>query len=208
MKALWGTWMKRQGQHCTRSLAGLALLLVASLAPAISCRQVMNDEPKYKPLSSSDFYSNGQSARPLVDGTVARGHLRTNEPLFTGMNNDQLVASVPLPITRELLQHGQERFNIFCSPCHGRLGDGNGLVAQRGLRNVASYHDPRLLQAPDGHFFDVVTNGFGAMYSYASRVPPRDRWAIIAYIRALQLSQHATLADVPLEERSRIEAQQ
>jgi mono/diheme cytochrome c family protein len=175
--------------------------LAALLALTTGCRQQMGDQPRYKPLAASDFFTDGSSARPLVEGAVARGQLRTDQEFYTGKLGKELVKTFPFPVTRAVLERGRQRFDIFCSPCHGRLGNGDGIVVQRGLRAPPSYHIDRLREAPPGHFFDVITNGFGAMASYASRVPVPDRWAIIAYIRALQLSQHATLTDVPPAER-------
>jgi hypothetical protein len=166
---------------------------------------MMNDEPRYKPLAASDFFADGQSARPQVEGTIAHGHLRLDQTFYTGRANGLLVDTLPIPVTREVLARGRERFDIFCSPCHGRLGNGEGMVVQRGFQSPPSYHIERLRNAPDGHIFDVITNGFGAMASYASRVAPGDRWAIVAYIRALQLSQHAAISDVPPDERGRLQ---
>jgi mono/diheme cytochrome c family protein len=161
----------------------------------------MHDQPRYKPLAASAFFSDGRSARPLVEDTVPRGHLRLDNARFTGKVNGVDVDAFPFPITEADIRRGRERFNIFCSPCHSRLGDGQGLIVKRGFRQPPSYHIERLRTAPVGHFFDVVTNGFGAMPSYASRVPVDDRWRIIAYVRALQLSQNATPADVPVDRR-------
>jgi mono/diheme cytochrome c family protein len=166
----------------------------------------MQDQPKYKPLHESEFFSDHRSARPQVEGTVARGHLRVDTARYTGKAGENDVTAFPFPITRDDLTRGQQRFNIYCSPCHGRLGDGQGLVVKRGFRAPPSYHIQRLKDAPVGHFFDVQTNGFGAMPSYASRVAPDDRWRIIAYIRALQLSQGATVADVPPDQKQNLEA--
>lgn len=188
-----------------RIAAGWICAWLAAIAPG--CRQVMNEEPRYNALAESDFFPDRQAARAPVEGTVARGHLHADRAFYSGISGDAPVARIPFPVTRQVLERGQERFNIFCSPCHGRLGDGQGMIVKRGLRGPPSYHIARLREAPDGHFFDVITNGYGAMYSYASRVPPRDRWAIIAYIRALQLSQAAPLAAVPPEERRKLEAQ-
>ncbi len=168
------------------------------------CRQQMSEQPKYTPLAASDFFADGMSARPLVEGTVARGGLRLDERYYEGKAGAQPVAEFPLLVTRELVERGRERFNIFCTPCHGALGNGDGIVVRRGFRPPPSYHIDRLRTAPVGHYFDVVTNGFGAMASYASRIPVRDRWAIIAYLRALQLSQQATLPDVPAAERPKL----
>lgn len=182
-------------------------LLAAALAVlAAGCRQDMHDQPKYKPLAASAFFEDGRSARPLVEGTVARGHLRADAHLYTGRIGNDLATTFPFPVTRAVLERGRERYAIFCTPCHGALGDGEGMVVKRGLRHPPSFHIERLREAPAGHYFDVITNGFGAMASYASRVPVEDRWAIIAYIRALQLSQHATLADVPEDQRKQLES--
>ena len=181
-------------------------ILALALAATTACRQDMHDQPKYKPLRESAFFADHRSARPQVEGTVARGHLRIDAARYTGKVGDNDVTTFPFPITRDDLTRGQQRFNIYCSPCHGRLGDGQGLVVKRGFRAPPSYHIQRLKDAPVGHFFDVQTNGFGAMPSYASRVAPDDRWRIIAYIRALQLSQGATIADVPPEEKQTLEA--
>ena len=157
----------------------------------------MHDQPKFIPLRQSDFYADQRSARPLVDGTVARGLLRDDDLLETGKVNGQDVVEFPFPVTAQVLARGRERYDIFCSPCHDRTGRGNGMIVRRGYRQPPSFHIDRLRQAPVGHFFDVITNGFGAMPDYRAQVPVRDRWAIIAYIRALQLSEHATLVEVP-----------
>jgi Cytochrome C oxidase, cbb3-type, subunit III len=167
------------------------LVLLAGAIFSISCRQDMHNQPRYKPLASTPFFDDGRSERPTIEDTVARGQLHLDEARYTGKENGKDVDYIPIQITRADLARGQERFNIFCSPCHSRLGDGRGMIVNRGLRQPPSYHDPRLVNAPIGHFFDVMTNGYGAMYSYASRVPVDDRWRIAAYIRALQLSQNA-----------------
>ena len=180
-------------------------LILLTLVCLAGCRTDMHVQPRYNPLAASSFFSDGRSARPLLPGTVARDHLRANELLYEGTVNGQPATTFPFPITRQDLERGQERFNIFCSPCHGRLGDGNGMIVARGLRRPPSYQIDRLRNAPLGHFFDVITNGYGAMYSYASRVPPEDRWRIIAYIRALQLSQQANFADLPEKDRQMLE---
>jgi mono/diheme cytochrome c family protein len=178
-----------------------SLPVVLLVTVAVACNQQMNNEPRYDPLESSDFLADGMTARPRVPGTIAREHLRIDEAFFTGKSGGRDVDAFPFPVTRATLQRGRERFDIFCSPCHGRVGQGDGMVVSRGFRSPPSYHLDRLREAPIGHFVDVMSNGFGAMPSYASRVPPQDRWAIAAYIRALQLSQRATLADVPEAER-------
>ncbi len=164
----------------------------------------MHDQPKYVPLRESTFFADSRSARPLVEGAVARGHLRDDDLLYTGKMNGQDATVFPATVTPQTLARGRERFDIFCSPCHGRTGQGDGMVVLRGYRRPPSFHQDRLRDAPVGHFFDVITNGFGAMPDYASQVRAEDRWAIIAYVRALQLSEHATLADVPPLERDRI----
>jgi mono/diheme cytochrome c family protein len=176
------------------------------LAAGVSaCRQDMHDAPRYDPLEASAVFPKGSSAQPLIAGTVPRGFLNEDEALYTGKSNGQDVDTFPFPIKAEDLDRGQERFNIYCSPCHGRTGEGNGIVVQRGFRQPPSYHIDRLRTAPVGHFFDVMTNGFGAMQDYRAQVTYDDRWRIVAYIRALQLSQNATPADVPADELRKLE---
>jgi hypothetical protein len=166
----------------------------------------MREQPKVKPLAQSDFFLDGQASRPLVSGAVARGHLDLDKAFYQGMNDDGTpVDAFPIEITREVLERGHERFDIFCSPCHGRLGNGQGMIVQRGFNAPPSFHIERLRQAPPGYYYDAITSGFGVMYSYASRIPPEDRWAIIAYIKALQLSQNATVDDVPPDQRHKLE---
>jgi len=172
-----------------------------------ACRLDMHVQPKYKPLDSSNFFGDGRSARPEVPGTVAHGHLRADELLYSGKVNGEPADLFPFPITRQVLERGRERYNIYCSPCHDYTGSGGGLVVQRGFPPPPSYHIDRLVKAPAGHFFDVITNGYGAMYSYAARVDPQDRWAIVAYVRALQLSQHAALDNVPAQEKEQLTGQ-
>lgn len=156
------------------------------------CRQDMASQPKHRALSPAAFFDDGRSARPLVEGAVARGALEQDALAATKDSN-----VFPLPLTEALVARGAERYAIFCSVCHGRLGDGNGMVVQRGFRRPPSYHIDRLRQAPHGYFYDVITNGFGVMPDYAAQIPPEDRWAIIAYIRALQLSRHAPVNELP-----------
>ena len=182
------------------------ILPLFALTLTAGCRQDMHDQPKYEPLEESPFFEDGRSARPLLPETVPRGYLREDAHLYTGKAGNADAETFPFPITGEVLERGRERFNIFCSVCHGRLGDGEGMIARRGFRRPPSYHIDRLRQAPVGHFFDIITNGFGAMPDHATQIPVRDRWAIIAYIRALQRSQHATLDDVPLQEREKLTA--
>jgi len=164
----------------------------------------MHIQPRYDSLDPSTFFDDGRSARPAVPGTVARGNLRVDAHLYTGKVDGVVVNTFPFPITRQVLERGRERYNIYCSPCHDYVGTGRGMIVRRGFQPPPSYHNDRLRTAPVGHFFDVITNGFGAMRSYADRVSPQDRWAIIAYIRALQLSQNAALADVPEKERAQL----
>ncbi len=181
------------------------IALLCALALVAGCRQDMHDQPKYKPLAASAFFHDGLSARPLVEDTVARGHLNHDVQPFPGKTaGGKLVEALPVPFTPELLTRGQERYNIYCTPCHDRTGSGHGMVVRRGFKEPPSYHIDRLRQAPIGHFFDVMTNGFGAMPDYRAQVEPADRWAIAAYIRALQRSQQATLADVPPEAAAKL----
>jgi mono/diheme cytochrome c family protein len=172
-------------------------LLVIGMFTITACRQDMHNQPKYRGLRPSTFFANGSSARPLVEGTVARGTLQEDDAFFTGKVEKVDVKEVQISVDDHVLDRGQERFNIYCTPCHDRTGSGNGMIVQRGYRQPPSFHIDRLRQADAGHFFDVMTNGFGAMPDYKVQITPRDRWAIVAYIRALQLSQHATPADVP-----------
>ena len=184
-----------------RSLTCVTLLAVYTAA----CRLDMHVQPKYKPLDPSTFFRDGRSERPVVPGAVAHGHLRIDELLYTGKINGVAANTFPFPITQQDLQRGRDRYNIYCSPCHDYTGSGQGMIEQRAFQRPPSYHIDRLRQAPVGHFFAVMTNGYGAMYSYASRVSPEDRWRVAAYIRALQLSQKATLTDVPESERPRLQ---
>ncbi len=166
----------------------------------------MAETGREKPLQATAFFDDQRLARAPVSGTVARGQLRADEAFYTGRLGTNLVDRLPVPLTMDLLKRGQERFGIFCSPCHGRLGNGEGMVVKRGFRPPPSYHIDRLREAPIGHFFDVMTNGFGIMPEYAEQVPPEDRWAIAAYIRALQLSQNARVADLPPVDRKSVES--
>jgi mono/diheme cytochrome c family protein len=171
-----------------------------------ACRQDMHDQPKHTALQRAAFFADQQSARPLVPGTVARGQLNDDLLLQTGKIDGKDAEVFPFPIDAAVMARGQERFNIYCSPCHGRTGAGDGMVVRRGYRRPPPYNEPRLRQAAVGHFVDVMTNGFGAMPDHAAQVAPPDRWAIAAYIRALQLSSSATLNDVPAEDRQKLES--
>src|SRR3989475_5000228 len=162
-------------------------------------RQDMATQPKNKLLSPSDFFEDGRSERPLIENTVAHGSL-ANDELFVPKDSN----AFPLPVNQQLLERGEERYRIFCTPCHGLQGDGNGMVAVRGMKHPPTYHQDRLRQVPNGYIYDVITNGFGQMLGYSAQVPPRDRWAIIAYLRALQLSRNAKAADLPAELREKL----
>ena len=182
------------------------LLGLVTLALAAGCRQDMHDQPRYKPLAESEFFADGRSARPRLPGTVARGHLDEATPLSTGKEGGQFVTTIPLPVTAALLERGRTRFETFCAPCHGRTGRGDGMIVQRGLKAPPSYHIDRLRGSPVGYTFDVITNGFGAMADYSAQIPVEERWAIIAYVRALQLSEYADVATLPSDLRQRAEA--
>ena len=185
--------------------AGLRAGVLLSAALLLgACRQDMHNQPKFIPLRQSGFYADARSARPIVEGTVARGQLNEDELLNTGKVDGQDTAQFPFPVTADLMARGRERYDIFCSPCHDRTGAGEGMVVKRGYRQPPSFHVDRLRQAPVGHFFDVMTNGFGAMPDYRAQVPVSDRWAIVAYIRALQASGNATLDAVPPDERNKL----
>jgi hypothetical protein len=181
-------------------------VVLLSLLILAGCQQKMADQPRYEPLAKSDFFGDDRSARPLVEGTVARDHLKSDEAFYTGKTSGRLTETLPFPVSKDVLLRGRERFDIFCSPCHDRIGTGQGMVVKRGFRPPPSFHIERLRTAPSGYFFDVITHGFGIMPDYAAQVSPQDRWAIVAYIRALQLSQNAKLTDVPEAERRTLEA--
>jgi mono/diheme cytochrome c family protein len=188
----------------TNFLFGAVVLVLAS---GVACRQDMHDQPKYIPLRPSEFFADGRSERQFPTGTVARGHLNDDAAYYDGKGSDgKPLAQFPFPVTREVVQRGQDRFNIYCSPCHDRLGEGNGMIVRRGYRHPPSYHIDRLRQATDGYLYDVITNGFGAMPDYAAQIPVRDRWTIVAYIRALQLSHNAKVSDVPAASRPELDA--
>jgi len=185
---------------------GNRLVVLAVLLLALGCRQKMANQPRYDPLEPSDFsgFPDGMSARPRVPGTVARGELVNDDFLHTGKVAGKDGDGFPFPVTAAVMNRGQERFNIYCSVCHGRLGDGNGMIPSRGFRRPPSFHSDTLRAAVTGHYFDVMTNGFGSMPPYNVQVPPADRWAIIAYIRALQLSQNGTVNDLPADQRAKL----
>jgi cbb3-type cytochrome c oxidase subunit III len=176
--------------------------VLLALVAGVGCRQDMQDQPKYIPLRPSDFFGDGRSERPLVEGTVARGHLNDDTAYYTGRGPDgKFVDEFPFPVTKDVVERGQDRFNIYCAPCHDRLGNGNGKVVRRGYRHPPSYHMDRLRQVPNGYIYDVITSGFGAMPDYAAQIQPADRWAIVSYVRALQLAHNAKIDDVPADKR-------
>ena len=183
----------------SRVLAVLGTSVCLFLLAGCSLKQDMALQPKNRPLSPSDFFTDGRSERPLVENTVARGSF-ADEALVVAKDSN----SFPLPVTQELLERGEGRYKIFCTPCHGLQGDGNGMVSMRGMKHPPTYHQDRLRQLPNGYFYDVITNGFGAMYGYSAQIPPRDRWAIVAYVRALQLSRNAKLAELPPDVREKV----
>lgn len=195
-----------------KSLFGITLLIFLALLTS-GCDLVpgrhMRDQAKLKPLAASTLFDNGRASQIPPENTVPRGEwydYMSNEPFNTGRENGELIDIIPIEVNREVLLRGQQRFNIYCSPCHGRVGNGQGMVVQRGFKQPNSFHTDQVRSQPDGYFFDVMTNGFGVMYSYASRVHPEDRWAIVAYIRALQFSQNAPLDVLPDEDRQQIES--
>ena len=185
------------------ALLGAVLLLIGTAGCEL--RQAMYDQEKYEPLEASAFFADGMSFRSQVDGTVAQGQLMLDEHFYQGKIQGQLAETLPMAVDRQLLERGRERFNIFCSPCHDKTGSGNGMIVQRGLKQPPSYHQQRLREVPVGHFFDVMTNGFGVMYSYASRIPVADRWAIAAYIKVLQLSQNLEFDQLPAEDQRQLQ---
>jgi hypothetical protein len=166
----------------------------------------MAEQPRYEPLEESAFFADHRSARPLPVGVIARGFLEEDEHLYTGRVNGELAESFPFEITADVLARGRERYNIFCTPCHDRAGSGNGMAVRRGFRRPPpTFHMDRLREAPAGHFYGVISNGFGSMNDYAAEIRPRDRWAIVAYIRVLQFSQNVDVQDLPLEDREQLE---
>jgi hypothetical protein len=185
----------------SRIRLGICAAMLALITGGCQIRQDMADQPKNRPLSPSPFFDDGRSERPLIENTVARGSIKDDD-LFVPKESN----AFPLPLTPELLERGRERYKIFCTPCHGIQGDGNGMVAMRGMKHPPSYHDPRLRQVPNGYLYDVITNGFGGMLSYSAQVPPADRWAIVAYVRALQLSRNAPVSELPPALRDKLNA--
>jgi hypothetical protein len=179
-----------------RARIALAAATLAAISMA-GCRQDMQDQPKFVPQRGTDFYADGRSARPQVENTVARGQLHEDTYFYTGLIDGKEGDVMPFPVTLDVLERGQERYNVYCTPCHSRVGNGAGMIVQRGYRPAGNFHTARLMVAPLGHFFNVMTNGYGAMPDYAAPLTPQDRWAIVAYIKALQLSQDAKPSDAP-----------
>ena len=185
-----------------RTFSATAILLLLLLTAA--CRQDMQDQPKYKPLGVSRFFADGRMARPIPAGTIARDELNNTDSFHTGSENGAFLDTIPLKVDSKLLHRGQQRFDIYCSPCHGYTGDGNGMVAQRGLKIPADLHTDRLRSVPPGYIYQVIKNGYGAMGDYGDQIPVNDRWAIVAYVKALQLSRDATVNDVPADQRGEL----
>ena len=182
----------------------IAIIVLITL-PGCELRQAMYDQPRYEALEASPFFEDGLSARAPIEGTVARGQLQLDDHYYRGTVNGEIATKMPIAVTRKVLERGKQRYDIFCAPCHDRTGTGNGMIVKRGLKQPPSYHEERLREAPIGYFFDVMTNGFGSMYSYSSRIPVDDRWAIAAYVRALQYSQSASFAELPPEDKAQLQ---
>ena len=180
-------------------------LLIFSAMTVAACRQDMHDQPKYKPLAESNFFVDGRAARPIPANTVARDQLDETDAFHTGASDGDFLNEIPVEVNLDLLHRGEERFNIFCSPCHGRLGDGNGMIAQRGFKQPQDLVSDRVRQEPPGYIFQVISNGYGGMPDHRDQIPVRDRWAIVAYLRAIQLSRNASVADVPADSRSQLD---
>jgi hypothetical protein len=185
----------------SRIFLGLSAAILSVAASGCKIEQDMAHQPKDRPLAPSTFFDDGRSERPILENTVARGSIADDDLVVPKESN-----AFPLPLTPQLLKRGQERYKIYCTPCHGVQGDGNGMVAMRGMKHPPSFHEPpRLREVPNGYLYDVITNGFGAMLGYSAQIPPSDRWAIVAYIRALQLSRHAPVSDLPPALRDKLD---
>src|SRR4029453_13858542 len=195
--------MRARSMESSRN-ARRGLLVGLLLLAAAGCRQDMHNQPKAIPLRESMFFKDTSSARPVAEGTIARGTLQDDAAFFTGKAGALAVEALPFALTADVLDRGEQRFNIYCTPCHGLSGNGDGMIVRRGYRQPPSYHIDRLRAVPLGHFYDVMTNGFGAMPDYRGQISPRDRWAIAAYVRALQLSQHTPADELSQEERQKL----
>jgi mono/diheme cytochrome c family protein len=187
-------------------IAGVSLALLSMLT--VGCARLdMQDQPKYRPQRPSQFFADGRSERQPVEGTVARGDIEDDTAFYDGKDAaGKDITEFPIAVNKEVIVRGQQRFDIYCAPCHGRIGNGLGMIVRRGFKQPPSYHIDRLRNAPVGHFYDVISNGYGAMLNYAAQVQPRDRWAIVAYIRALQYSENANVNDLPAEARAKLPA--
>lgn len=189
-----------------RNKSILTLIFITTIIGVSGCHLDMYDQPKFKPLAANPFFADSMASRPLVEGTVARGDTERDELLYTGKINGKVANVFPFSVTREILSRGQDRYNVFCSPCHSKLGDGRGMIVQRGFPAPVSYHADSIRTKPVGFYFDVITNGYGKMFNYASSVSVKDRWEIIAYIRALQESRRVRISELPLDERRKLES--
>jgi hypothetical protein len=187
--------------NSSRIALGFCAAILSVAAAGCQIQQDMAHQPKSKPLSPSTFFDDGRSERPVLENTLARGSI-ADDDLFIPKDSN----AFPLPLTPQLLKRGQERYKIFCTPCHGVQGDGNGMAAMRGMKHPPTYHQARLREVPNGYIFDVITNGFGSMLGYSAQIPPSDRWAIIAYVRALQLSRNAPVSELPPDLREKLNA--
>jgi mono/diheme cytochrome c family protein len=185
-----------------RALVGISAVLVVVASSA--CRRDMQDQPKYTPLQPSSFFVDGRSARPVPPNTIPRGHLNDDDSFHTGGANGTFLDTIPVALSRPMLERGRQRYDIYCAPCHSNIGDGNGMIARRGFKIPANFHTDRLRQAPPGYVFQVISNGYGAMPDYSNQLNVNDRWAIVAYIKALQLSRNATVADVPSDAKQQL----
>lgn len=191
---------ERRDGRLRRRIALGCVLAVGLIATA--CNPEMRNDSRVRPYQENDFFKDRRASRPLVPGTVARDHLRIDAVKYAGMENGQPVRTLPMPVTKELLERGQKYYNIYCAVCHGEDGYGKGTAVQRGFPEPPNYHQDRLRRAPVGHFYDVITNGYGVMYGYWDRIEPEDRWAVVAYIRALQYSQAVKVADLSVEDQN------
>lgn len=189
----------------TQRIQLLCIAASLALASATGCRRDMQDQPKVKPLRASRFFADGRSARPIPPGTIARDELNDTDSFHTGTDQNGFLDQIPMTVNKAMLVRGEQRYNIYCTPCHSMLGDGNGMVARRGFKWPANLNSDRLRNAPPGYLFQVISNGYGAMPDYGDQIPVQDRWDIVAYVRALQLSRHASINDVPATERSQLE---
>jgi mono/diheme cytochrome c family protein len=184
----------------------LVSVIVIALLSIVACRRDMQDQPKYKPLGESRFFADGRDSRPIPPGTIARDEIADTDPIHTGSANGAFLETIPLPVNATLLERGRDRFNIYCSPCHGQTGNGYGMVRQRGFWIPANLHTERLRSVPPGYIYQVIKNGYGAMPDHGDQIPVNDRWAIVAYLRALQLSRDANISDVPPDLRQQLGA--